>query len=71
MRKHGEGFLFFKEGKKFLGQFLNGKINGYGKYYDGEIKVAEGFWIDGVLSINKLTYDVLTETLRELATTGL
>ena len=26
-----------------MGHFLDGKINGYGKYYDSEKKVAEGF----------------------------
>ena len=54
-----------------MGHFLDGKINGYGKYYDSEKKVAEGFWIDGVLEIDKLTHDVLSETLRQLASAGL
>ena len=54
-----------------MGHFLDGKINGYGKYYDNEKKVAEGFWIDGVLEIDKLTHDVLSETLCQLASAGL
>lgn len=50
MRKHGTGYLFFANGNKYIGEFVDGKIDGKGVYYEsnGEIK-GEGIWKSGIL----------------------
>ena len=32
-KKHGEGELLMTNGNKFIGQFLEGQITGFGTYY--------------------------------------
>lgn len=49
LKKHGEGYIFFHNGFKFFGSFVEGSIHGFGKYYKGDVKVAEGIWKNGVL----------------------
>jgi len=33
--KHGEGYLFFNNGYKYVGSFRNGSISGLGSYLKG------------------------------------
>lgn len=40
MQKHGQGILNFKNGNKYIGYFKNGKITGYGAFYENKKKVA-------------------------------
>lgn len=47
--KHGKGYLFFKTGNKYIGDFKRGEINGYGAYYHADGKVIKGIWRDGEL----------------------
>ncbi len=48
--KHGFGTLFFTNGERFKGQFLNDKANGIGTFYrkTGDEITAE--WSNNVLS---------------------
>ena len=34
--KHGKGYLFFKTGNKYIGNFKNGEINGHGAYFQAD-----------------------------------
>ena len=47
---HGQGTYFYPDGRKFEGQWLNGKRNGHGTLFssDGQI-IYEGEWKDGDL----------------------
>ena len=62
LKKHGEGYLFFANGHKFMGNFVDGKIQGYGRYYSGDTKIAEGYWFDGVLEGDDMVNVVLRMT---------
>lgn len=36
-----------KNGNRFVGQFLNGEITGFGIYYVNEFPIAQGDWKNG------------------------
>lgn len=50
MKKNGKGAYFFEDGKKFVGYFEEGRIEGKGILYDnnGEI-ISKGVWQNGNL----------------------
>ena len=35
LKKHGKGYLFFQNGKRYVGSFDDGTITGLGAYYEG------------------------------------
>lgn len=47
--KHGKGYLFFKTGNKYIGDFKKGEIYGYGAYFQADGKVFKGTWKHGEL----------------------
>ena len=63
MEKQGKGALFFSNGDKFLGNFKNGYIHGYGKYYSDGQKILEGCWDVGSLKIDENMEVILKNTL--------
>ena len=47
-RYHGQGIYYYRNGKKFVGQWANGKQSGYGKILDENNKmIRECEWKDG------------------------
>ena len=38
MKKHGKGSIFFKKGGKFIGSFVQGRIEGMGVYHANDEK---------------------------------
>lgn len=51
LKKHGQGHLFFKNGTKYVGTFVDGDIAGQGCFYENDKIVAEGIWKNGVLQV--------------------
>ena len=49
---NGIGAIYFPNGKKYKGNFINGKLNGEGKYIDGNGNIYEGTFINGELNGN-------------------
>ena len=47
--KHGKGHLFLANGDKYIGDFMNGSITGYGVFYKGANIIVEGQWMQGQL----------------------
>ena len=41
---HGKGIYIWEEGKRYEGEFLNGKKHGYGTFYLNNELVYEGTW---------------------------
>ena len=49
-KKEGKGYELFQDGRKYVGEFSNGKINGYGALYDSAgTLLIKGYWKDGFL----------------------
>ncbi|MCL2246375.1 MAG: hypothetical protein FWC10_04600 [Lentimicrobiaceae bacterium] len=49
-KKEGKGYELFQDGRKYVGEFSNDKVNGYGELYDSTgAMVAKGYWKDGFL----------------------
>ena len=46
-QKHGEGYLFFKSGNKYIGHFENGEITGIGTYFRTDGTSEKGYWKKG------------------------
>ena len=49
---NGNGSMEFSSGKKFVGNFINGKINGFGRYIDENGDIYEGVFDNGELNGN-------------------
>jgi hypothetical protein len=49
-KKEGKGYEIFQDGRKYVGDFSDNKINGYGELYDitGAL-LTKGYWKDGYL----------------------
>ena len=49
-KKEGKGYELFQDGRKFVGEFSNNQIHGYGELFDSDGKiVAKGYWKNGYL----------------------
>lgn len=49
LKKHGVGTLYFANHTKFMGNFIDGKIEGEGKFIEDGKVVEEGYWKNGKL----------------------
>jgi len=51
-KRHGNGILCYTNGCKYEGNFINGKFDGFGIFYDkyGEVE-SQGIWKKGELII--------------------
>ena len=49
-KKEGKGYEIFPDGRKYVGEFSNNNVNGYGALYDstGNLLV-KGYWVNGAL----------------------
>ena len=47
---YGKGVLYLKNGKKFEGNFINGKLNGWCRFINSSGICYEGLFIDGILN---------------------
>ena len=53
-QKHGQGYYFFEDGSKYVGEFKQGKITGKGSFFNRRgSEIGEGFWKSGVLINSK------------------
>ncbi|CAK78056.1 unnamed protein product (macronuclear) [Paramecium tetraurelia] len=50
--KHGEGRLTLTNGEVFVGQFVNGVIDGYGSFQPNNQQKVIGIWKDGIFQSN-------------------
>lgn len=49
-KKEGKGYMIFRDGRKYVGEFSNNTITGYGELYDATGKlITKGYWDDGIL----------------------
>lgn len=49
-KREGKGYEVFQDGRKYVGEFSNNTVNGYGALYDSTGKLmAKGYWKDGIL----------------------
>ena len=49
-KKEGKGYELFQDGRKYVGEFSNNNVNGYGALYDTAGKIlAKGYWVNGTL----------------------
>lgn len=46
---HGKGIMTLSNGEKFEGTFVEGMIDGYGKFTSIDYKVTTGIWKEGIL----------------------
>jgi hypothetical protein len=47
--RHGQGYLFLKNGFKYVGNFRHGVIYGFGQYFKDDKIITQGFWENGKL----------------------
>ena len=44
---HGEGTFEWKDGRKYVGRYINGEKNGYGEFYWPDKTTYKGSWREG------------------------
>ena len=45
---HGYGIFDYLDGRKYIGNYVNGKREGFGSYEDGKGNIVKGEWFQGV-----------------------
>ena len=42
--------MFFGDSSKYVGEFANNEISGYGEYYWVDLKIYKGYWLNNKMN---------------------